>query len=186
MRSQAALLRTARTVLAHAANAHTVAARRPPRPARVAEGGRATPVSGAEHTCTSASALAETHQHEPAAEHDAASPPPDAPPLPPADDGDALPPPAVFADALTSVRVALHPQTQHRGAYASPTGAPVEPALALYCPIEGGDYVVDETVRELARQTGADVLVIDAVQLAAGEWGTFGKGKSSFLHRIRA
>ena len=54
----------------------------------------------------------------------------------------------------------------------------VEPALALYCPIEGGDYVLDETVREMARRTGADVVVLDAVQLAAGECGHFGKGAS--------
>jgi len=45
--------------------------------------------------------------------------------------------------------------------------------------VEGGEYVLDETVRELARRTGAEVLVIDAVQLAAGEWDHFGKGKSS-------
>ena len=45
--------------------------------------------------------------------------------------------------------------------------------------MEGGEYVLDETVRELAWRTGAEVLVIDAVQLAAGEWGHFGKGKSS-------
>jgi hypothetical protein len=92
-------------------------------------------------------------------------------------DNGALPPTEIFSDALTSLLVALHPQTQNRATYASAAGAPVEPALALYCPIEGGDYVVDETVRELARRTGADVLVIDAVQLAAGEWGSFGKGK---------
>lgn len=50
--------------------------------------------------------------------------------------------------------------------------------MALYCPIEGGEYLIDETVRELARRTGSDVVVIDAVQLAGGEWGHFGKGAS--------
>jgi hypothetical protein len=50
----------------------------------------------------------------------------------------------------------------------------------LYCPIEGGEYVIDETVRELARRTGSEVVVLDAVQLAAGEWGHFGKGKVIF------
>jgi hypothetical protein len=106
----------------------------------------------------------------------------------PASDGsaadvDALPPADVFGEALTSVRVALHPQTQNRATYASAGDAPVEPAIALYCPIEGGDYVLDEAVRELARQTGADVLVLDAVQLAAGEWGTFGKGMLLIMKR---
>ena len=93
-------------------------------------------------------------------------------------DGTTLPPPEIFNEALHNLHVALHPQTQHRSAYAS-GGAPlVEPALALYCPIEGGDYVLDETVREMARRTGADVVVLDAVQLAAGECGHFGKGAS--------
>jgi hypothetical protein len=104
----------------------------------------------------------------------------------PAKDGsaaneDALPPTQIFSEALTSMLVALHPQTQNRAAYATAGGPPVEPSMALYCPIEGGDYVVDETVKELARRTGADVLVIDAVQLAAGEWGVFGKGIPSSL-----
>jgi hypothetical protein len=44
--------------------------------------------------------------------------------------------------------------------------------------IEGGEYVIDATVRELARRTNAEVLVLDAVHLAAGEWGAFGKGMS--------
>ena len=97
---------------------------------------------------------------------------PDSPPNP-----NALPPPELFQEALTNLHIALHPQTQHRAAYSSPAGPPIEPTLALYCPVEGGEYVLDETVRELARRTGAEVLVIDSVHLAAGEWGHFGKGK---------
>lgn len=96
---------------------------------------------------------------------------PDSPP-----NASALPPPELFEEALTNLHIALHPQTQHRAAYSSPAGPPIEPALALYCPVEGGEYVLDETVRELARRTGAEVLVIDSVHLAAGEWGHFGKG----------
>lgn len=38
--------------------------------------------------------------------------------------------------------------------------------------------MIDETVRELARRTDSDVIVLDSVQLAAGEWGAFGKGAS--------
>ncbi|KAG8809356.1 hypothetical protein FRC17_003481 [Serendipita sp. 399] len=48
----------------------------------------------------------------------------------------------------------------------------------LYCPIEGGTYVIDAAVRELASRTGADVLVLDALDLLAGEWGPFGKAAS--------
>ena len=39
--------------------------------------------------------------------------------------------------------------------------------LALYCPVKGGRCVVGETVRELARRVGADVVVLDCVQLVA-------------------
>lgn len=88
----------------------------------------------------------------------------------------ALPPDENFEDALNNLLISLHPQTQHRAAYKTPLGGPTEPTIALYCPIEGGDYIIDATVRELALQTGAEVLVLDAVQLAAGEWGQFGAG----------
>ncbi|KAG6890467.1 hypothetical protein C0992_001514 [Termitomyces sp. T32_za158] len=86
----------------------------------------------------------------------------------------ALPPPEILDDALNNLLISLHPQTQHRAAYPSPLAAPTEPTLALYSPIEGGDYIIDATVAELARRTGAEVLVLDAVQLAAGECGQFG------------
>ncbi|KAF5381064.1 hypothetical protein D9615_003892 [Tricholomella constricta] len=95
----------------------------------------------------------------------------------------ALPPPENFGDALNKLLITLHPQTQHRATYISPLGAPTEPTLALYCPIEGGDYIIDATVAELARRTGAEVLVLDAVQLAAGEWGHFGPANSLALPR---
>lgn len=87
-----------------------------------------------------------------------------------------LPAPELFDEALTNLHITLHPQTQHRAAYSSSSGPPLEPTLALYCPIEGGEYIIDATVKELAHRTGAEVLVIDAVQLAAGECGHFGKG----------
>ncbi|KAF7363385.1 AAA domain-containing protein [Mycena sanguinolenta] len=92
---------------------------------------------------------------------------------------DALPPPEIFDEALHNLHITLHPQTQHQATYLPPLGALVEPTLALYCPIEGGDYVIDATVRELARRTNAEVLVLDAAQLAAGEWGAFGKAANS-------
>lgn len=93
----------------------------------------------------------------------------------------ALPPPDVFQEALTNLHITFHPQTQNRAAWPSNSSPLVEPTLALYCPIEGGDYIIDETVRELGRQTGAEVVVLDAVQLAAGECGQFGKGTCMIL-----
>lgn len=93
-----------------------------------------------------------------------------------------LPPPEIYEEALNNLWITLHPQTQHKAAYTSVSGPPVEPTLALYCPIEGGDYIVDETVREMARRTKADVVVLDAVQLAAAQYGHFGpcESRSSF------
>ncbi|KAF8078024.1 hypothetical protein FPV67DRAFT_1557446 [Lyophyllum atratum] len=108
-------------------------------------------------------------------------PPPEDPPGP--NDGPDFLADAKFDDALNKLLITLHPQTQHRATYTSPLGAPTEPTLALYCPIEGGDYIIDATVAELARRTGAEVLVLDAVQLAAGEWGHFGPANSLSLLR---
>ncbi|KAK1232946.1 hypothetical protein PQX77_003860 [Marasmius sp. AFHP31] len=94
-------------------------------------------------------------------------------------DSTSLPPDDILEEALHNLHVALHPQTQNHAVFASPLGPPTEPSIGLYCPIEGGEYVIDETVRELARRTGAEVLVLDAVQLAAGEWGDFGPAATS-------
>ncbi|KAJ3824363.1 hypothetical protein EV361DRAFT_944916 [Lentinula raphanica] len=91
----------------------------------------------------------------------------------------ALPPPEILEEVLHNLLVTLHPQTQHRAAYPPPLTQSEEPTLALYCPIEGGDYIIDSTVVEMARRTGSEVLVLDAVQLAAGEWGCFGPAANS-------
>ena len=94
-----------------------------------------------------------------------------------------LPPSEIFDDVLDSLHISLHSQTQ-RPATRAPqdhnASSTFEPTLALYCPIEGGDHVLDETVKELARGVGADVVVLDCVQLAAGSAGQFGSGMSSF------
>lgn len=88
-----------------------------------------------------------------------------------------LPPPEVFEEVLNNVHISLHPQAQHKATSSSPNGPPIEPTVALYCPIEGGNYIIDDTVRELARRTGSDVVVLDSVHMAAGEWGHFGQGE---------
>jgi hypothetical protein len=96
------------------------------------------------------------------------------------DVNDVLPPPDILDEALHNLYITLHPQTQHRAAYATSHGSLVEPTLALYCPMEGADYIIDAAVAEMARRTKAEVVVLDAVQLAAGEWGIFGKG--TYMH----
>jgi hypothetical protein len=89
-----------------------------------------------------------------------------------------LPPPEILEEALDKLLITLHPQNQARAMLLpSSSSHPVEPTLAFYCPIEGGDNYIDYTVHELAFRTGSEVLVLDAVQLAAGEWGIFGKGQ---------
>jgi hypothetical protein len=88
-----------------------------------------------------------------------------------------LPPPEILDEAHNNLLITLQPLIQHHATYPTPNSdSPIEPTMGLYCPIEGGDYIIDATVKELARRTGADVLVLDSVQLAAGEWGQFGKG----------
>ena len=88
-----------------------------------------------------------------------------------------LPPLEIYEDALDKLLITLHPQNQARSVLPlSGSSRPVEPTLGLYCPIEGGDDIIDSTVHELAFYTGSEVLILDAVQLAAGEWGIFGKG----------
>ena len=95
----------------------------------------------------------------------------------PTSTNDILPPSDMLEDPLDSLLITLHPKNQHRAVYLSePSGRLVEPTMGIYCPLEGGHCVVDATVRELASRTGSEVLVLDAVQLAAGEWGAFGKG----------
>jgi len=89
-----------------------------------------------------------------------------------------LPEPWLLQDAYEMLLLALHPQTQHRATYPSSTGFAVEPTLGFYCPIEGGDYVIDSAVRSLARRANADVVVVDALELSAGEHGRYGKRKS--------
>ncbi|KAF8343940.1 uncharacterized protein EI90DRAFT_3027608 [Cantharellus anzutake] len=89
-----------------------------------------------------------------------------------------LPPPWLLQEAYENLLLTLHPQIQHRAAYSSGDGGSVEPTLSLYCPIEGGEYVIDATVREIASRARADVVVIDALDLAAGEHGKYGKSAS--------
>jgi hypothetical protein len=51
-----------------------------------------------------------------------------------------LPPDDMLQDALSQLLVTFQPQTQYRAAYTISGGGPlVEPTMALYCPIEGGD-----------------------------------------------
>ncbi|KAG8707224.1 hypothetical protein FRC08_000629 [Ceratobasidium sp. 394] len=98
----------------------------------------------------------------------------------PATDSGALPPPRHFDDILSDLRITFLPKTQRKAVHVADGIRVVEPTLALYCPIEGGEYVIDLTVKELAQKAGAEVQVVDMAQVAAGQWGSFGKVASGF------
>ena len=51
-----------------------------------------------------------------------------------------------------------------------------EPSIALFSPFEGCHEIIDSMVKVLAERLSADVLVLDALELAKGEFGALGKG----------
>lgn len=112
--------------------------------------------------------------------------PPSPPTSPPGDEPfDAgLPEPWLLQDAYEALLLALHPQTQHRATYPTSSGLSAEPTLGFYCPIEGGDYVIDATVRNLAQRAKADVVVVDAVELSGGQHGMYGDGRPLSLRKM--
>jgi hypothetical protein len=54
---------------------------------------------------------------------------------------------------------------------------PKEPAIYLYCPYNNSNAVVDAAVKHLAFRHEADVVVLDASELARGKYGALGTGK---------
>jgi hypothetical protein len=56
---------------------------------------------------------------------------------------------------------------------------PIERTITLTCPHEGGNLVIDSMVKAVAEKHRADVLVLDALELAAGELGALGEGMHS-------
>ncbi|OCH85943.1 hypothetical protein OBBRIDRAFT_272188 [Obba rivulosa] len=88
----------------------------------------------------------------------------------------ALPSSDVFEEILANLRVTFLPKTQHQATWASSEESFVEPTFALYCPIQGGSHYIDETVRELSHQTGAEVVVLDAMILISYEYARFSEG----------
>ncbi|KIO28158.1 hypothetical protein M407DRAFT_231109 [Tulasnella calospora MUT 4182] len=97
-----------------------------------------------------------------------------------------LPPSYILDEVEQKLRVILHPHAQKNGlrkpedVESRSHQSVVEPTLALFCPIEGGNHVIDATVQELARRVDADITVLDAVQLAAGLNGAYGEASSAF------
>ena len=55
-----------------------------------------------------------------------------------------------------------------------------QPIRSLYYPHHGCHNIIDSMVKSLAHDQGADVVVLDSLELALQEFGAFGKGALSF------
>ena len=74
---------------------------------------------------------------------------------------------------LDNLRVTLRPKTRHWDASTpknGSAGSTVELTPALHCSTGGGDYVVDEPVKEFVRAI-AGLTVLDCMQLAVSSAG---------------
>jgi hypothetical protein len=74
------------------------------------------------------------------------------------------------------VALAFSEAEKPRSAPDSVSDIPPEKCLVLSCPTEEGTHIVDAAVRHAANKQGAYVLVLDALELAAGKLGSLGKG----------
>ncbi|KAJ6541092.1 hypothetical protein DFH09DRAFT_1322944 [Mycena vulgaris] len=52
---------------------------------------------------------------------------------------------------------------------------PEEPSICLFTPYEGCHEIIDSMIQSVANQLNADVVVLDALELALGEFGALGK-----------
>lgn len=60
-----------------------------------------------------------------------------------------------------------------------------DPTLALVCPIEGGEYIVRQTIKKAASLVNADVVRIEAIEcLGLRQYGGLGQGKSTVHHPL--
>ena len=60
------------------------------------------------------------------------------------------------------------------------TKSPPQPIISLYYPHYGCHNIIDSMVKSLAREQGADIVVLDSLELALEEFGAFGKGALFF------
>jgi hypothetical protein len=64
---------------------------------------------------------------------------------------------------------------------AEPHSQPIisQPIISLYYPHHGCHNIIDSMVKSLAHDQGADVVVLDSLELALQEFGAFGNGALS-------
>ena len=56
----------------------------------------------------------------------------------------------------------------------------VQPIISLYYPHHGCHDIIDSMVKSLAHDQGADVVVLDSLELVLQEFGVFGIGALSY------
>ncbi|KAG8728659.1 hypothetical protein FRC11_010507 [Ceratobasidium sp. 423] len=81
-------------------------------------------------------------------------------------------------DVHTQLSIAFSSGTQNRAARCDKDKLIPEPTLTLYCPLEGGEYVIDATVQALAERFNADIQMLDLLQLAIEQWSNVWAGIS--------
>ncbi|KAJ2930112.1 hypothetical protein H1R20_g6979, partial [Candolleomyces eurysporus] len=98
----------------------------------------------------------------------------------PSEDSEGTPPVFRFTGSVQSklsslVALAFSKAEKPRSASVSVSDVPSERCLVLSCPTIEGTHIIDAAVRHVANKQGADVLVLDALELAAGKLGSIGK-----------
>jgi hypothetical protein len=61
---------------------------------------------------------------------------------------------------------------------------PEEPSICLFTPYEGCHEIIDSMIQSVANQLNADVVVLDALELALGEFGVLGTGTNHYCNII--
>ncbi|EUC55976.1 AAA family ATPase [Rhizoctonia solani AG-3 Rhs1AP] len=85
-------------------------------------------------------------------------------------DSSCLPPKLMLEDIYLQLSVLFSPEMQKNAARCDKGERISEPSLILYCPLEGGEYVVDATVQAMAERFNAEIQMLDLIQLALDEW----------------
>ncbi|KAJ7721375.1 hypothetical protein B0H16DRAFT_1602728 [Mycena metata] len=81
---------------------------------------------------------------------------------------------AAYAFSPTSQLGGMEPEEFH--SVTNDEDLPEEPSICLFTPYEGCHDIIDSMIQSVANQLNADVVVLDALELALGEFGALGKG----------
>ncbi|RXW24346.1 hypothetical protein EST38_g1546 [Candolleomyces aberdarensis] len=82
---------------------------------------------------------------------------------------------SVQSELNSLTALAFSKAEKSRSASESVSDVPSEKCLVLSCPTKEGAHIIDAAVRHVANKQGADVVVLDALELAAGKLGLLGK-----------